>query len=214
MFAMMNESTFWDRAARRYAASPIKDMSGYERTIEETRRWLRPTDQVLEIGCGTGMTALRLAPSVARIRGTDVSPKMIEIARERAGAATPVNAHFAVSSAGDVAEHPAFDVVLAFNLLHLARDLPALLLQVRRALKPGGLFISKTPCLAEMNPLIRLAVPAMQLIGQAPHAAFFKADALERAVAAAGLQPLERARHGALAKDPRIFIVARKPDND
>ena len=37
-----------------------------------------------------------------------------------------------------------------------------------RALKPGGLFISKTTCLAEMTSLIRLAVPVMRVIGKAP----------------------------------------------
>jgi methylase of polypeptide subunit release factors len=43
---------------------------------------------VLEFGCGTGSTAIAHAPYVKRILATDVSAKMIEIARanaERAG---------------------------------------------------------------------------------------------------------------------------------
>jgi len=31
---------FWDRLARKYTASPISDIAGYERTLEATRRYL------------------------------------------------------------------------------------------------------------------------------------------------------------------------------
>ena len=58
---------FWDRIARKYAASPIKDIAGYERTIARIAQLLGPTQSVLEIGCGTGTTALKLAPLVARL---------------------------------------------------------------------------------------------------------------------------------------------------
>jgi hypothetical protein len=79
-----------------------------------------------------------------------------------------------------------------------------------RQLKPGGLFISKTPCLSEMNPLIRLAVPVARLIGKAPFVSFFRASDLEAEITKAGFSIVESARHGSGAKDPRIFIVARK----
>lgn len=60
------EARFWDRIARKYASDPIKDTAGYERTLARTRELLTHTDTVLEIGCGTGTTALKLAPSVQR----------------------------------------------------------------------------------------------------------------------------------------------------
>ena len=84
------------------------------------------------------------------------------------------------------------------------------LASVRSLLRPGGLFISKTPCLKEMNPLIRVAVPLMQLIGKAPHVAFLSAGDLEREIAAAGFEIVELARHGTRGKDVRPFIVARR----
>ena len=67
-----DDQYFWDRLARKYARDPIKDMAGYTRTLEATRQRLRETDTALELGCGTGTTALSLAPSVARLVGTDV----------------------------------------------------------------------------------------------------------------------------------------------
>ena len=207
-----DDQRFWDRVARKYARDPIKDMAGYTRTLESTRQRLRETDTVLELGCGTGTTALSLAPAVARIVGTDVSGEMIAIAREKAGALGCENSEFEVASADHAFRADgAFDAVLAFNVLHLIADRSAALQQAVRALKPGGLFISKTPCLSEMNPLLRLAVPVARLVGKAPHVAFFSALELQREIEGAGFEIVERARHGSGRKDARIFIVARTP---
>lgn len=211
------DARFWDRIARKYAARPIDDAAAYARTLERTRALLAPDAVVLELGCGTGATALELAPHVGRILATDVSPEMIAIARERAAEAGSANAAFAVGTAesagegaGGEAGAGAFDAVLAFNLLHLLADRRAALRAVRARLKPGGLFVSKTPCLSEMSPLVRLLIPAMRLLGKAPHVAFFDAAALERDLAEAGFTVVERDRHGSGRKDARVFLVARK----
>jgi ubiquinone/menaquinone biosynthesis C-methylase UbiE len=211
MAASTADVRFWDRIARKYAAAPIKDMDGYTRTFDRARDYLRGTDTVLELGCGTGTTALKLAPYVSRMVAIDVSGEMIAIAREKAAAEACGNAEFAVADP-ERAPWPdgSFDAVLAFNLWHLVADRSSALAQVHRVLKPGGLFVSKTVCLAEMNPLIRLALPAMQLVGSAPYVAVFTAPALEREIEAAGFAIVERARHGSGRKDARIFIAARK----
>lgn len=209
------DARFWDGIARKYAADPIKDMDGYARTVDRARHYLRATDTVLELGCGTGTTALKLAAHVSRMVATDLSGEMIAIAREKAAAQACGNAEFAVATPeraadGVLGPDGSFDAVLAFNLWHLVADRTSALAHVRRVLKPGGLFVSKTRCLAEMNPLIRLALPVMQLIGKAPYVAIFSATALEREIEAAGFAIVERARHGSGRKDARIFIVARK----
>lgn len=207
-----NEPHFWDTRARKYAASPIGDMEGYERTIAETRQRLKPTDSVLEFGCGTAMTALKLAPSVARYVATDFSSGMLDVAREKAAAEGAANIEFVVATP-DAApwSEASFDTILAFNLWHLVSARAAALRNVHRLLKAGGLFISKTPCIGEMNPGLRVAIPLMQLVGQAPHVAVFSAEALEREIVAAGFTIVERARHGTGKKrEPRIYIVAQK----
>lgn len=207
------DARFWDRIARKYAADPIKDTEGYARTLDRTRHYLCGTDTVLELGCGTGTTALKLAAHVSRMMATDVSGEMIAIAQEKAAAEACGNAEFAVATP-EQAPWPdgAFDAVLAFNLWHLVANRKSAFAHVHRVLKPGGLFVSKTPCLAEMNPLIRLALPVMQLVGKAPYVAIFTADALEREIEAAGFAIVERARHGSGRKDARIFLVARKTE--
>ena len=211
MVRRTDDAGFWDRIAPKYATDTIKDMAGYERTIDQTRQWLSGSDAVLELGCGTGTTALRLAPHVHQILASDLSGGMIAIAREKFALGNCTNVQFVTATHETLAPpEPAPDAVLAFNLLHLVRDRASLIRQVHRWLKPGGLFISKTPCLKEMNPLIRLAVPVARMLGKAPHVGFFTGPALEAEMVTAGFAILERGRHGSGRQDPRIYLVARK----
>ena len=206
------QARFWNRMARRYAASAIADPAGYEKTVARVQALLAPGQQVLEIGCGTGSTALRLAPGLSRLLATDVSPAMIAIAREKPAAAALPQLQFEVGAAAAPAQGAGeFDAVLAFNLLHLVSDLDGTLRAVLPALKPGGLFISKTPCLAEMNPLLtRVAVPLLQAVGLAPAVLRFDEAQLRAALERHGLAVEAVERHGTKRRDPRVFLVARK----
>jgi ubiquinone/menaquinone biosynthesis C-methylase UbiE len=211
MFRIVNDASFWDRIARKYAADTISDPGGYEKTLERTISHLRSSDEVYEFGCGTGTTALRIAPHVARIRATDFSAGMIAIAQEKAIAAACRNVEFTTATlADDRSADQAFDAVLGFNVLHLAAGRSTILYKIRRMLKPGGLFISKTPCLSDMNPLIRLAVPLMQLVEKAPYVEYFSSHQLEAEITDAGFAIIERGRHASTGKDTRPFYVAKR----
>ena len=212
MTQMTRDARFWDRTARKYAQDPIADLAGYERTLEATAQRLQPDHRVLELGCGTGSTALRLAPGVSHYLATDISGEMIAIAREKAEAAGLKTLSFEVASP-EAAPWPDahYDIVLAFNLLHLLADRRAALRSVHRVLKPGGLFISKTPCLKEMSPWLRAALvvlPLMQALGKAPQVTALNAADLEADLTAAGFEILERARHSSGARDFRPYVVA------
>ena len=78
--AASRKARFWDRIARKYATDPIADLPGYEATLRRVQGLLTAEMDVLEIGCGTGSTALRLAPFTRRLLATDVSSEMIAIA--------------------------------------------------------------------------------------------------------------------------------------
>lgn len=210
-----DDSRFWDRIARQYAADKIADEAGYERTLARCLAYLKPTDDALEFGCGTGTTALRLAPSAGSLVASDISGEMIAIAREKQAAAGTVNAANAltfVQSALETLAYPgeSFDVVMGFSAVHLVPDLGEALAQVHRLLKPGGLFISKTPCLGDMNPLIVAALPVMRFLGKAPNVLVFTSGELQAAIAAAGFDLVEVERHASKGKDTRPFIVARR----
>ncbi|MDN3519380.1 class I SAM-dependent methyltransferase [Aquisalimonas lutea] len=207
------DARFWDRAARKYAASPIGDEAGFERTLARTRA-LIPGARAVELGCGTGTAALRLADAAGSYLATDISGGMIAIAQEKLEDArrTGFNGQlsFRQATAGILADEGArYDAVLGFNYLHLAGDLAAVLGHIRSLLVPGGLFISKTPCVGDMNPLVRLAIPLMRLVGKAPGVTTFSAASLAEAISAAGFEILENERHGSKKRDLRPFIAAR-----
>ena len=50
----MDNETFWDKAAPKYAKDPISNMDGYNQTLDRMRVLLKSHHKVLEIGCGTG----------------------------------------------------------------------------------------------------------------------------------------------------------------
>lgn len=201
----MTDAAFWDKIAPRYAARPLDDPEGYEETLERIAAQLRPEHRVLEVGCGTGSTALRLAPGVAEYLGTDVSPAMIGIARAKGG---PETLRFEVAQAGD-APWPPYDAVLALNLLHLLPDLETDLARLARAIPSGGLLISKTPLLDGLRWYMKIALRAMQLVGKAPDIRRVDEAGLIALMEANGFDVIERfVQSGDMA--PRAFIVARK----
>lgn len=207
-----DDARFWDRSSRKYARSAIADQAGYDRTLARTRDLLKPTDRVLELGCGTGTTALKLAPAVRTYLATDISPGMIAIAEEKR-AAEPVEwPAFRAATADGLAEEggEAFDAVLGFNYLHLVRDLDATLKAVHDLLGPGGLFVSKTACVGDMNPVFRLLLPVMRALGKAPHVTLLGVEALKARLVAAGFEIVAVENHATKGGEARPYIVARR----
>ena len=199
---------FWDRIAPKYARKPIADPAAYEAKLARVSALLCPTDRVLEIGCGTGSTALRLAPGVAHVTATDISSGMIQIAQSKLGPDAPGNVTFRQADAMDPATHQPFDAICAFSLLHLVGDIPAVLARVRDQLKPGGLFISKTVCLKEASYPIRTMVHVLTAVGIAPRVTALGESDLIRHFRDADFEIQQTAHFSKGRMNP--FIVARK----
>ena len=203
---MTQEARFWDKIARKYAKQPVSDPDAYEHTLGRVRSYLKADDDVLEIGCGTGTTALKLADACGTLLATDISPEMITIAREKPNEVGSVTFNVADTLVQDVPS-ASKDVVMAFNILHLVPDLGQTLARTAEIVKPGGYFISKTPCLAGAW-YFRPIIGAMRLFGMAPPVAFLATDALDAAIKAAGFDLVEVAENN---KGKRgHFVVARK----
>jgi ubiquinone/menaquinone biosynthesis C-methylase UbiE len=192
--------------------SAIADRAGDERTLDRTRALLEPGDSVLELGCGTGTKALRLAGDVQNYLATDISTEMIAIVNEKHAAGRIPGLVFRTATVEALTPDAArFNAVLGFNYLHLVRDLPGTLRRIHALLAAEGLFISKIPCVGDMNPLFRLAMlPAMRAIGKAPHAGVFRAAGVSQQISAAGLDVLATESHATKGNEKRPYIVARK----
>jgi SAM-dependent methyltransferase len=114
---------FWDRIAEWYARQPIADEAAYTGKLEVTRGYLRPDMEVLEIGCGTGGTAIAHAPHVKHIRAIDISAKMIAIAMTKAATAEAKNVDFEQASIDELnVADGSLDAVLALGILHLLNN--------------------------------------------------------------------------------------------
>ena len=205
---MDREARFWNKLADRYSRRPVSDEATYEKKLEITRQYFESNMEVLEIGCGTGTTAIAHAPYVKHILATDLAPRMIEIARDKAQDAGIDNVTFEVSSV-DALDVPdgSIDAVMAHNLLHLLDDREPAIADIHRMLKPGGVFVSSTACIGDLSPLLRLIVPIGRLLGLFPLVRSFSADDLKRSLDNAGFdidhewQP---------KKNAALFIVCRK----
>ncbi len=207
----MNAQPFWDRIAPKYAQNPVADPSAYEAKLSSVRALLRTMDRVLEIGCGTGSTALRLASGVSHITATDASRRMIGIARSKLGLESPANVTFQQADAADLIDGHPFDAICAFSLLHLIEDVPHLLDRIREQLKPGGLFISKTECLKNRTILLRAMVPAFVAVGLAPRVTFLSTEDLHRHLSAAGFR-VEQASHFGTHRASPFVVASRTAD--
>ncbi|MEL7028111.1 MAG: class I SAM-dependent methyltransferase, partial [Pseudomonadota bacterium] len=166
---MAPASRFWDKIAEKYARQPVADEAAYQKKLEVTREYFNPEMEVVELGCGTGSTAIAHAPYVRRIRAYDISPKMIDIAKGKAQDAAIDNVEFEVAGLEELTlPDGSADAVLALSLLHLVEDRDAAIARVRRVLKPGGVFITNTACIGDTMPYFRLIGPIGRALGIMP----------------------------------------------
>jgi len=157
---------FWNRKAEQYAKQPIADFDAYQKKLELRRRYLTPSSSVLEFGCGTGSTALVHAANVKRIVAIDSSEKMIEIATRKAQENGTNNVEFIEATLFDLPHHSeSFDSILSFNVLHLVNDIDATIKKSYDLLKPGGVFVTSTVCIAERSVILKLILPIISKLG-------------------------------------------------
>jgi SAM-dependent methyltransferase len=101
--------------------------------------WLdaKAGESILDLGCGDGQLTLRIAGTGASVMGVDASPEMVAAARSRGIEAREGKAESLPFADG------LFDAVFSNAALHWVRDQDAMLVQVRRVLKPRGRFVAE-----------------------------------------------------------------------
>jgi len=110
----------------------------------------RCSGAVLELGCGSGRVSVPLAQAGLSVTGIDLSPAMLDLARQRAeSAAVSARTRFEQADVRALGFSPHFSLAIwALNgFLHLAttKDQLDALARIHRALLPGGLLIVDLP---------------------------------------------------------------------
>jgi 2-polyprenyl-3-methyl-5-hydroxy-6-metoxy-1,4-benzoquinol methylase len=198
---------FWDRVAG--GREFDKGGAAYLKTIEKAAGYLTPGASVLDFGCGPGSRTLDLAKSAGRVHGIDTSPRMIATAQEHAGAQGATNVGFSCMSLFDERlKTGTFDVVMAFDVLLYLDDLRAHLSRIGTLLKPGGVFLSSTGCLAERFSVAGGLVFVLNKLKIMPPTRFFRTNELQASIQDGGFAVVETDVSAQSTSD--LFVAARK----
>jgi len=211
MKRMDKSEKFWDKQAENYA----KDQRDIQLTDNvdfiNTLKYLNSNDIVLDYGCGAGIVSNAIADKVKEIQAIDISSKMIEVARRKAGELNIENVNYARATIFDERyQRESFNVILAFRILHMLEDIQLVIQRINGLLKPGGWFISVTTCMGEKQKALLsiLVFLASKLRILPQHINTFKLSDLEGLLAGENFQIVECES----MKDsvPTYYIVARK----
>jgi ubiquinone/menaquinone biosynthesis C-methylase UbiE len=102
---------------------------------------LKPTDKILEIGCGIGSVVFELSKQGYDITGTDISQEAIAYGLKKYG-----NIKLQVQPAEILQfEDQAFNIVMSFDLFEHIAQVDRHITEVYRVLRPGGYYLFQTP---------------------------------------------------------------------
>jgi SAM-dependent methyltransferase len=125
-----------------YDATALREFGLALRVLQQ---WVPSGGAVLDLGCGPGWSSLFLARAGFDVVGVDISERMIEIARERAGQ-EQVSVDFAVADLEELSlEKRNFDGVLIFDALHHCPKYEQVVARACAHLKPGGYLLVMEP---------------------------------------------------------------------
>jgi predicted TPR repeat methyltransferase len=134
---------FYSRIARRYDDCVVKDI-GYTayKTLPERALELHPAAKtVLDLGCGTGLSAGPFFDAGLEVVGVDYAPGMIAVARSR-----PYKELFCQSIEDDLPVPDAFfDIATAVGVSEFIEDPATLLRTLWSKLRTNGLFCLTLP---------------------------------------------------------------------
>jgi ubiquinone/menaquinone biosynthesis C-methylase UbiE len=136
------ESLSFDQAADYYDQTrnlpePLAS-SGIQMILDRLQARAGHNAQLLEVGTGTGRMAVPLSERGANLFGCDLSFKMLARQRAKRPAVRLAQANAIALPFGKAQ----FDGVLTIHVLHLVGDWPAALREIRRVLRPGGVFVN------------------------------------------------------------------------
>ncbi|MDO6687219.1 MULTISPECIES: class I SAM-dependent methyltransferase [unclassified Agarivorans] len=199
---------FWDKHAKGYAKRVIADNQAYQYKLEQSRQYFSKQATAIEVGCGTGSTALLHAPHLKHLLATDLSSGMLDIAEQKRQQQNIGNVDFKQATIEGLDVNEPVDVVLALNLIHLLEDKDTAIGKIMTWLKPGGVLITSTPCLGDRMKFFKVIGPIGKALGLMPLVKVFTEQELLNSFNQQGFSIEQQWRPN---KAISSFVVARKP---
>ncbi|WP_106794052.1 class I SAM-dependent methyltransferase [Aquimarina sp. Aq78] len=188
---MYKSEKFWDKSANGYDKEEMKDREVRIKILQKIKGYLKKEDNVLDYGCATGILANEIASNVDKVYGIDISSEMIRIAQDKANELQIQNVDYSHTTIFDMNYKSGnFDMILAVYMLHLLEDLPKALERIHELLKPGGVFISVTPCLGKRS-FVGIALSLVSKIGLIPKLKTYTVSELENSIKDTGFEIFE-----------------------
>jgi ubiquinone/menaquinone biosynthesis C-methylase UbiE len=128
---------FHRRLAQNYEDQPFFHPENRKRVRELLSAFSRDAgnQRLLDVGCGTGFIFDQAHDLFQQMEGIDITPDMLARVTPRG------NLTLRVGEAENLPFPPSsFDVVTCYSVLHHIEDLQAVFVEIRRVLKPGGVF--------------------------------------------------------------------------
>jgi ubiquinone/menaquinone biosynthesis C-methylase UbiE len=124
---------------------------------------------MLDAGCGAGHLAFALAPFFRSVVATDLSPSMLAIVRTAASrkGLPQIEVQQASAEALPFAAG-SFDLVCSRYSAHHWHDVPAVLREMRRVVRPGGAFLM-IDLMGDESPLVDTHLQAIELLRDPSH---------------------------------------------
>jgi ubiquinone/menaquinone biosynthesis C-methylase UbiE len=137
------EKKYWDKLSPGYDQMIEKQWRIYRISLlDKIFNDVNAEDTVLEVACGTGLVALKVAERASKVSGIDISAPMIDEAEKKMREKDLDNVEFFVEDAYSLHfGNDIFDMVICNNALHNMKYPQKALSEIKRVLKPGGRFI-------------------------------------------------------------------------
>ncbi len=180
-----NEKKFWNRNADKYDKQVGEFNEAYKKTLDHTIENTSPKSDILEVGCGTGIISLGIAPHIHSLVATDISENMISIAEKKAIDANIKNITFLNTDGYNLGQgNKKFDAILIYNVLHLVKKPQQILLETKKHLKTEGIIFIADDCFNEKKTikahLMVWLYKIVRLLGVIPYISFYSKHSLRK----------------------------------
>lgn len=199
---------FWNRVAKRTSNHNQKPNNKTVKVLKNLKKYLKPTDNVLDFACGSGIIAAEISKEVDSVIGIDISTQMIKVANSRKMEHGIDNLEFSQITIFDESlKSGSFDVILAFNILHYLNNKEAFSNRMNELIKPGGLFISSTVYKKDRKTFIVYLFDIINKLNIMPKIHFYSSNQLEDFMLKYNFKIIESID---ISDMPERFIVVQK----